>query len=645
VGTKASASTNGQGHGSDVEREHFIGRLYEQARKLLGQSPGRYLKADALELPLFKLYDRRDYKPPKWFTQKDRDEAVVEAAKRARADFTNGSAAVGNATNGAGSGHDDDNAEYFEHEGAIHHRRITKDGAISERLTSFTARIVRELEYDDGIEVRLEFEVEAVVNGRKQTCTMPAADFGSLGWVSEKLGAGAIVRAGAGTKDHTRVAILSLSQGHARESRYAHTGWRKLQGEWVYLHGDGAIGERGAVEGVKTKLPPHLSLFVLPAPPSDPREAVRTSLTILHLAPEKLTAPGLAAVYRAALGETDFSLHIAGASGVFKSEFAALLQRHYGRGFDREHLPMSWGSTANANEGVGFAAKDALMVIDDFVPLGSAADRQRQNREADRLLRAQGNRQGRNRMNADLSLREGRAPRRLFVSTGEEIPSGLSLAARLLILDVAKGDIPKVKLTACQNTAAAGLYAEAMSAYLNWLALRLEPVRALAAERKPDLREAERQGGEHPRTPGIAAELFIGFACFLAFALDCGALTAAKADEYARRVWRGLREAAGAQTAHQQSEDPARRFVELLGAALTSGSAHVATAEGGRPENAGVWGWREMSWDTGSRRVCGSDGSIATTCAWSRRLPTRRRNRWRRTGAGSACGRPRFGSG
>lgn len=68
---------------------------------------------------------------------------------------------------------------------------------------------------------------------------------------------------------------------------------------------------------------------------------------------------------------------------------------------------------------------------------------------------------------------------------------------------------------------------------------------------------------------------------------------------------------AGAQTAHQQSEDPARRFVELLGAALTSGSAHVATAEGRRPENAGVWGWRENEmgqWEPKSMRIGWLDG-------------------------------------
>ena len=30
--------------------------------------PNYYRKPDALEIELVKLYDRRDYKPPKWFT-------------------------------------------------------------------------------------------------------------------------------------------------------------------------------------------------------------------------------------------------------------------------------------------------------------------------------------------------------------------------------------------------------------------------------------------------------------------------------------------------------------------------------------------------------------------------------------------------
>jgi len=587
-----SSKQETQQRNREAELEYFKGKLYELGRKLLSQNAAYYLEGETLDLELAAQAQKHNYKPPKWLQEKALDDAIVEAAKRARDDFNTGKDMRGQPLNGAApmSG---ESAQYFEREGTICRRRFTKQGvAVSQPLTNFTARIERELEYDDGVGIQRDFEVRVRAGNRDSVCSVAAADFASLNWVTEQVGASAILCAGSGTKDHARAAIQTLSADFKRESRYAHTGWRKVGGAWLYIHGGGAISKRGAVAEIKTKLPAALGTFVLPEPPADPRDAVRASLGLLELAPERLTAPALSAVYRAVLGETDFSLHLAGASGVFKSEVAALLQRHFGQGFDREHLPMTWQSTANANEGVGFAAKDALMVIDDFVPLGSAIERQRQYRDADRLLRAQGNRQGRNRMNADLSLREGRAPRCLFVSTGEEVPRGHSLAARLLILDVAKGDIEPVKLTACQHDAHVGLYAQAMAAHLAWLAGRLDRVHELVAEFKPDLREAERQGGEHPRTPGIAADLFLGFAFFLCFAVDSKAITAAEADRLEARVWHGLRAAAGAQTAHQQSEDPARRFIDLLSAALASGAAHAATAENTRPDNPDTWGWR-----------------------------------------------------
>ena len=77
------------------------------------------------------------------------------------------------------------------------------------------------------------------------------------------------------------------------------------------------------------------------------------------VAPETITYPLLAAVYRAVLGETDLAVHLAGPTGVGKSELAALAQQHHGAELDARHLPASWTSTGNSLEGLAFTAKDA----------------------------------------------------------------------------------------------------------------------------------------------------------------------------------------------------------------------------------------------------------------------------------------------
>src|SRR5262249_41241336 len=53
--------------------------------------------------------------------------------------------------------------------------------------------------------------------------------------------------------------------------------------------------------------------------------------------------------------------------------------------------------------------------------------------------------------------------------------------------------------------------------------------------------------------------------------------------------------AANQQTQDLLALDPARRFIELLGAALSSGRAHVAGPEGAEPgalDRPQAWGWR-----------------------------------------------------
>ena len=143
----------------------------------------------------------------------------------------------------------------------------------------------------------------------------------------------------------------------------------------------------------------------------------------------------------------DFSLHLTGPTGAFKSELAALAQAHFGAGFNSRRLPASWADTANMLEKKAFLAKDAVLVVDDFAPAGTTADVQRLHREADRLFRGAGNRSGRARMRADGGSRPTYYPRGLIVSTGEDIPSGQSLRARLLVLELAPGDIDTAVLS------------------------------------------------------------------------------------------------------------------------------------------------------------------------------------------------------
>jgi hypothetical protein len=498
--------------------------------------------------------------------------------------------------------------------GRIVREVLTRDGAVAVPLATWAGRIVEEVVRDDGAERSVTMAVEgALADGTPLPRVEVAADdWAFMRWPVERWGTRAVVLAGASTADHLRCALQLLSGDVPRRTVYAHTGWRAVGGRCVYLHAGGALGADGPAADIAVSLPDALAGYALPDPPEGRAlaDAIRASLRVLDLAPDRVTVPLLGAVYRAVLGGTDFAPHLAGPTGTGKTELAALAQQHHGAGLDARHLPAGWSSTGNALEALAFAAKDALLVVDDFAPGGTAADVARLHREADRLLRAQGNQAGRTRMRADATLRPAKPPRGLILSTGEDVPRGQSLRARLLTLELAPGELDWSRLSACQRDAAAGVYAAALAGYLRWLAPQYPEIRDGLRGEVAALRERAHAAGLHARTPGILAELAAGWRHWLDYAEASGALDRAERAALDRRVGAALAEAGAGQAEHVAAAEPSGQFLRLLAGALASGRAHFAAPDGGRPADPDAWGWRVMedTWAPLGRRVGWIDG-------------------------------------
>lgn len=475
--------------------------------------------------------------------------------------------------------------------------RQVRDGVVPTLLTNFTARVVADIAEDDGVETRRSFEIEASTRGRTARFPVSAEKFSAMNWPTEHLGATALVYAGQSLKEHARVAIVLLSGEPQRRRVFTHTGWRTLEdGTSVYLSADRAIGAQGTRDGIVVNLPEALRSFSLPAPVEgdELKRAVRATLGILELAPARVAFALLASIFRAPLGNVDLTVFLMGPSGVFKSELAALAQQHWGPELDARHLPGSWLSTGNSLEGLAFAAKDALVVVDDFAPGGSSVDVQRYHREADRLLRAQGNGAGRARMRADGSLRAPRPPRGLMLATGEDVPRGQSLRARLMVLELSPGDVDVPRLSICQADARAGLYGQTLASYLRWLAPIAPQLAARVRTESTELREQASGAGQHRRTPALVADLAVGLRYFLVFTERHGVLAPGEGDRLWDRGWAALVQAAGTQAVHQGESEPARRFLDLLAGALAAGRAHVDAVTGMVPPSPDRWGWRRI---------------------------------------------------
>jgi hypothetical protein len=198
-----------------------------------------------------------------------------------------------------------------------------------------------------------------------------------------------------------------------------------------------------------------------------------------------------------------------------------------------------------------------------------------------------------------------------------------AVRARLVIVEVSKGDIAPDRLSACQAAATAGPYALAMAGYLRWLAPRYATLRD---EIRRELQQLRDEGGArdgHRRTPANLAQLSIGWRYFLRFAEEVGGITPDEAARMRVHVATALRQLEDAQAAHLQDAEPAAQFLRFLQACIASGRAHVANLKGTEPQpanngsaNAGTWGWRQV--EVGERTVWQPQGKrVSSTCSSS----------------------------
>lgn len=481
--------------------------------------------------------------------------------------------------------------QYVEKNGRIY----LANGSREIALCNFTARINEEKVTDDGAERKTYFKISGELSSgtKLPTIEVTADRFPSMAWVTA-WGSSAIIAPGYTTKDNLRAAIQELSTDTIRNEVFSHLGWRKINGEYYYLHAGGGLGRNGNNKEIKVDPSEgRLTDFLLPDPPDAEtlKTAVQASIAFLDSAPDEITVPLFCGAYRAPLNEVsliDYSVFVVGPTGVFKTSLIAIMQTHFGITFDDRRLPDNWSSTANTLERKAFLVKDAVFTVDDFVP-GVVSDR-----DAERLFRAQGNKAGRGRMRPDGSLRPANYPRGMIFSTGEDVPKGQSLRPRLFIIEVNPGDIDPSHLGVLQKNHSDGLYAKAMAGYLQWLAPKLDSLRSELYTNHRELRTRASNSAIHKRTPDLVASLANGLEIFNRFAVEQGILSQVAATELFDRCWIALGKVAEKQVLYQVSEDPVKRFVDLIQASFVIGSAHLADSKTqDAPADAKRWGWRE----------------------------------------------------
>jgi len=466
----------------------------------------------------------------------------------------------------------------------------------AEPLCNFTGQVVEDVAHDDGEDVTRQFTIRGRLDSGRPlpTVQVDASKFMGMTWVNDVWGIQAVVRAGRWrTRDQLREAIQLRSREAESRHVYTHTGWREIDGRRVYLHAGGALGH----EGVAVELDRELSRYRLPAQPQDVAEAMEASLRFLEIAPDTITVPLWAAAYLAPLAEIIYPAFVTwlyGVTGTLKSTMVALALSHYGTFTDRD-LSL-WTDTANRLEKTCFLAKDTLLVIDDFAPASDPYKAREMERNAARIVRNVGNRGGRGRLASDLSLRTTYRPRGLVISTGEQMPDGQSITARMYTVEVRPGDVDLGRLTTAQ--AEAGRYPHALAGYLLWVAGQWEHLAKTLPQLRMDLRTRllAEMSDSHLRIPDVLTTLYLGLDLGLAYAAEVGALSDGEAQAWRERGWEALKAGAEAQAKRVERERPTVRFLEVLADLLAQGRVQLEDRNGkgkigGDAANAERLGW------------------------------------------------------
>jgi hypothetical protein len=494
--------------------------------------------------------------------------------------------------------------QYADFGGALHLLKVTKERqAIPIRLCNFTAEIEREVVKADGLTTARYF----TVSGRMETgqplptIDVSASEFDRLDWLPTAWGASPQIAVGSRFKDHVVAAIKERSDPELVQL-CQHTGWAQFGDELLYLTASGGIGTKGLNEEARCELQGSLADFSLPAP-VDPRTLGLADLLAAFRDVQKdgVGLVLLGGVMRAALCHfmpATCSIYLQGTTGTYKSAFAGVLQGFWGTKFEGAHLPANWSSTGNALEKTAFLAKDALLIVDDFVARGTRQEVARTHANAERLLRAQGNQAGRSRMTATAELRNAFHPRGIVLATGEDVPNGHSLQARLVIINVARGTIDTEVLSGLQKLTRDGVLTKIMACFVQWVAIESKR-NALLECIDMELHCAREIIGSsgHARTQDNLANLVMGLRVFLDFAEDAGEIGHETKETFMDAATTAARKVADLQAAIDHEASDAQRFVDLMRAAVSSGKAHIEHSRGGKPDNSRALGWREV--DTG----------------------------------------------
>ena len=457
-----------------------------------------------------------------------------------------------------------------------------KDG--SKYLGNFYLKVTKEIIKDKGTTVDKFYELEPITQGAKLAPRMVSSkNINNLNFLTDFWG---LILRPAIMYNIDKLYLDSLRAQYGDipcMTIYSHTGWKKIDGRWVFLHAGGAIGcdeddklenpeNIGAKNDIHVELEQKLLQYCLDTPPETEFD-LDVICKLFDLSKSDIIYPLIGFIFLTPLNEflrqkgiePSFILYLLGETGSKKSTIAALFMSFFGD-FNNKGLPSSFKDTANSLEKQGALLKDVVTVIDDFHPTASSKEANLMNATAQRLVRMYGDRTGKARLSSNCDFKTAYIPKGNAMCTGEDLPNiGQSGLGRLFIVELEKNSMDLEILSFLQKNTAQ--LTNSMREYIKWLAKKVnnsENFSEVLHKEFITLRDSINLENIHGRIIETIAHLQIGINMFCEFIRDFSKEARREIMTMQRTSLSEFKRLAENQTKMMLSSDPAEIFTSAI---------------------------------------------------------------------------------
>lgn len=462
-----------------------------------------------------------------------------------------------------------------------------KDQVVPMKLADFVPTLISEITRDDGTEQKKMFKVGAVhKSGIKLSEQIVSADeMQNMKWLLNRWGALGAAQPKQNVLSKICHAIM-LTKGEVKfETMYLQTGWKKINGEYVFLmptqNNPFTVELQGKLKNYSfTEKGSQEDLIYLSA------------MLENSFAPQCVMLPLLAVTFLCPLNhflksagyEPKFVTALIGKTGSRKSTLAALFLSFFGK-FSASDLPMSFHDTANSILSNIYYLKDVLTCIDDFHPSGMFHEQEMKS-IAQNISRYYGDRIGRARLNSKAELQSSKPPTGNAIITAEYSPEiSVSGSARYFNIELNENDVQLDDLSEYQQLANDGVLCGIMQSYIEWIKNVYLDDKSAFVKTLEDVflkyrkfyldRLCANRIKFHNRTPDMLAHLKIGFAFLLVFLKSKNQINKSELDKFEKVFDEIVLKAVSANAEIIELENPTTKFCEKLKSLLDSGRCYV----------------------------------------------------------------------